>query len=460
MRWKPIVCLLMLAAPPATAQAMPAFTDGVWTTTGYGQVFSISGDQLQRYEITGISCQKSVAAVRAGASPASVRFTGSTINHDTGVTDAFVFRPGRHPDQLVLHVDGSATNIELERSPTLPPACLQPQPSDPLTNFDIFARTFAEHYPFFAQHRVDWPAATAAHRASIGPTTDRQTLFAQMRDLLAPLEDAHVAIEAPDLGLDYGGWRPPAPRAETMPLRALTIIEKHFLTTPLAWHCNRQIAFGMLPDGIGYLLITSFENYDKNADSGAQTAALDAALDEIFATAGDLKGLVIDIRLNGGGTEILGLTIAARLTARPYLASNKIFRIDPADPAKFSPPQPIMVTPSSRPGYYGPIALLLGHDSVSAAETFAMALQGREDKPTFIGENTQGVFSDVMLRHLPNGWRIGVPNEIYLNERGQNYDIAGVPPDIHVPLFTEADLVAERDPALEAAMKTLDKRTR
>ena len=98
-----------------------------------------------------------------------------------------------------------------------------------------------------------------------------------------------------------------------MPLRALAIIEKHFLTTPLAWHCNRQIAFGMLPDGIGYLLMNSFENYDKNADSGAQTAALDAALDEIFATAGDLKGLVIDIyiRVSLVGIEIL--TVDARI---------------------------------------------------------------------------------------------------------------------------------------------------
>ena len=452
-----LFCLLLLASP---AQAASDLTDGVWLTTGYGHAYAIDGEHLQRFEITAISCQKSASAERVAASGNAVRYAGSSVNNDTGVTDAFVFRPGQQPNQLVLNIDGVATQTQLTRIDALPAACTQTSSIDPVTNFNVFVRTFAEHYPFFIQHRVDWVAMTAAHRATISSATDEQTLFAHFREMLAPLEDAHVWIEAPALHLEFSGWRPPAARSEAIHQRALAIVEKRFLTTPLAWYCNRQLAFGMLPDGVGYLLIVSFENYDKNAESTAQTAALDAALDDIFGKAPGLRGLIVDIRPNGGGTEMLGLAIAARLTTKPYLASSKIFRIDPSDPTKFSKPQPIMVMPSSRPGFYGPMALLMGHDSVSAAEAFAMSLQGRTNKPVFIGENTQGVFSDVLIRHLPNGWRFGVPNEIYLNENGQAYDITGVPPDKLVALFTDSDLDAERDPALEAAARAIAETTR
>lgn len=452
MRRALAICLFLAAAP---AQAATAFTDGVWTTTGYGYAFSMSDGQLQRYEITAISCRKSVSAERLVSSDTSARFTGSTVNQDTGVIDAFNFRPGSDLNQLVLNLDGSATEIHLNRADALPTACTQPQPADPVASFDIFARTFAEHYPFFAQHGVDWAAVTATHRAEIGPTTDDQALFAHFRAMLAPLQDAHVWVEAPALGLEFSGWRPPEPKNEATRRRALEIVEKRFLTTPLAWYCNNQIAFGLLPDNIGYLLIASFENYAKDAAGPAQLAALDAALDDIFQKMPALRGLVVDIRPNGGGTEMLGLAITARLTTKPYLASNKIYRTDPADPSRFGQPQPIMVRPSPRPGFYGPMALLMGHESVSAAEAFAMALQGRQTKPIFIGENTQGVFSDVLIRHLPNGWRFGVPNEIYLTERGQAYDIVGVPPDINVPVFADADLQAERDPAITTALRIL-----
>jgi hypothetical protein len=45
---------------------------------------------------------------------------------------------------------------------------------------------------------------------------------------------------------------------------------------------------------------------------------------------------------------------------------------------------------------------------MSAAETFTQALMGRTPHVLRIGENTQGVFCDVLGRHLPNGWNFGL----------------------------------------------------
>ena len=80
---------------------------------------------------------------------------------------------------------------------------------------------------------------------------------------------------------------------------------------------------------------------------------------------------------------------------------------------------------------------------------------GREPRIVRIGENTQGVFSDVLGRRLPNDWQIGLPNELFLTEAGTSFDGPGIPPDVPVPVFRAADISAGRDPALEKALELL-----
>lgn len=448
------VCMIGTALP---VHAAADFTDGVWLTQGYGQAFSITGARLDRYEITRISCLGLLTADRQTSAPARARFVGTQANPDTGAKDAFVFTPGIDENHLNLHVEGAISDIHLRRIHALPQACARHTRDDPLTNFDIFARTFSEQYAFFKLRHMNWAAVTAAHRRKIGRHTTGRELFAHFRAMIAPLLDAHTSIDADALDLSFDGWHPPAPISDAARQRAKTIIEHRYLVTPLRPYCNDQLAFGMLPGGIGYLRISSFENYSKDADFAAQTAALGTALDAIFERKPALRGLVVDVRLNDGGADEFGTMIAGRLTTRPYLAYRKVFRVDPEDPARLGAPQSFMVEPSTRPSFHGAVALLIGHESVSAAETFPMALQGRVPKPVFVGENTQGVFSDVLNRHLPNGWTFGVPNEIYLTKGGRAYDLVGVPPDKRVPVFRRADLQRGRDPALETALRIVQR---
>src|SRR5262249_28495731 len=64
---------------------------------------------------------------------------------------------------------------------------------------------------------------------------------------------------------------------------------------------------------------------------------------------------------------------------------------------------------------------------VSAGETFTLALMDRKPHVLRIGSNTQGVFSDVLNRNLPDGWRFRLPNEIYLTSHGEAFDAIGIP---------------------------------
>jgi C-terminal processing protease CtpA/Prc len=88
-----------------------------------------------------------------------------------------------------------------------------------------------------------------------------------------------------------------------------------------------------------------------------------------------------------------------------------------------------------------------------------MALLDREPHVVRIGENTQGVFSEDLGRLLPNGWKFGLSNEVYLTSDGKSFEGIGVPPDMEVPIFPKEDLTNGRDSALDKAREVLVNKT-
>ena len=167
---------------------------------------------------------------------------------------------------------------------------------------------------------------------------------------------------------------------------------------------------------------------------------------------------MIDVRINSGGADPYGLAIASRLATSEYLAYTKVARADPIDRNKWTPGDPSLVRPVARPGFRGPTVELIGPLTISAGETFTQALMGRIPRITRIGENTQGVFSDILGRRLPNAWRFGLPNEVFRTPHGNTFDGPGIPPDIVVPVFADVDVAAGRDPGLAKALEILRKK--
>ena len=87
----------------------------------------------------------------------------------------------------------------------------------------------------------------------------------------------------------------------------------------------------------------------------------------------------------------------------------------------------------TRPGFQGPVVEFIGPLTISAGETFTQALMGRTPHITRIGENTQGVFSDVLGRRLPNGWSFALPNEVYRTPEGTAFDEPAFRPTSRCP---------------------------
>jgi C-terminal processing protease CtpA/Prc len=328
----------------------------------------------------------------------------------------------------------------------------------------VFAQTWAEHYISFEAKRTDWAAVVATARAKVTPATTPEALFEILQGMISPLEDAHTFIRAGPIDRGYQGFRKGTEGLikhgfrdfRTKDLPPLLAVTDSRLRGPLRKWCNEQIQYGHVDDSTGYLRILSESRYTKEEDFSAGLVALETAFDTIFSDP-TLKALVIDLRINFGGMDPYGLALASRLATTGYVAYSKEARFDPVDRTRWTPGQPSHVRPSTRPGFRGPVVVLTGPLTISAGETMTQALMGRSPKVLRIGENTQGVFSDVLRRTLPNGWYFGLPNEVFRSPDGKTFDGAGIPPDIEVPVFAADDLAAGRDPGLERALVELSR---
>ncbi|MGW4241355.1 S41 family peptidase [Nocardia sp. NPDC004722] len=424
---------------------------------GYGTTLSITGDHMVVYETTKISCRNGGDLVETQSEAnGDTRFAPTS---DRPGLAAVLFSP-RRSDSARLQPEGAVGDRGLTRVAALPKDCTAAASNDRLANFDVFWQTYHDNYPFFVAKGYDWTHLRDDFRARVRQDLTDGDFFQLLGQMIEPLHDAHTAIIVPD-GPHYSGFRPGA----VMPTAQYNatiqdFIEQHDLGgRKLTPYANGVIGYADLPDRLGYLRVAAFTGYTDARDSAGMAAELDRALDDILTpsrTSGPdaLRGLILDLRVNRGGEDGLGLRLASRLTAEPFVAYAKRTRNDADDPAKFTTTQRFTVTPAAGTRFTGPIMLLTSGSQVSAGETFTQAMMQRTPAPVRIGENTQGVFSDLLVRHLPNGWIFALPNEEFLTPAGTTYDGAGVPPDIRTPVFGD-ELTAGHDSAFERAIAEL-----
>ena len=448
MRILPLA-LLTISLASGALQAL----DGVWLSQGYGNVYQVDGKMLHAYEVTERTCVASFLARRlASQAPA---YEAEFVARDRS---RYLIAKGEDGNHKRLFTPDGLVTVQLVRSAALPTVCRPPTPNTAEGNFEVFARTFSEQYISFERRHIDWARVVAEARPRVNATTTPAQLFEVLSSMIRPLTDIHTEIDAPKLkktfdppfrsGTDRamrGGFK----RFEYKGRRELfAITSKYSVRGRLQSYCKGQIQYGRMDRNIGYLRMLSFTGCSVGQ---ARQSALDSALDRIFKDS-ELRALIIDTRLSFGGDDRIGLAIASRLTASEYLAYSVQAR---ADADSWTAPNPVFLRPSSRPGFFGPVVELTGPITMSAAETFTQALMGRTPGVMRIGESTQGVFCDVLDRHLPNGWIFGLPNAVYRSKDGEAFDVGGIPPDLQVPVYADDDVKRGKDPAMEAALRRI-----
>lgn len=435
--------------------------DGFWKTDGYGYIFQIRNNEVNIFELTEISCLKS--ALRA-----------ENLSYTTGLDQRFGAKfavsvpnfiyasmeisSGKNKDEILLHRTDTNTFMVAKKIEELPLQCSKKLPSTFQNNVTVFYQTFKEHYPFFKVRNTTWGDDLVSKLMSHQNELTDESLYSVLVSLVLPLKDSHTAIVAPSVDKSFFGAESKSPAySKEIKDKAKTIIEDKYLTQPIKSYANDQLGFSILQNQIGYLQINGFYDYGSSEKKESDLIILNNALNNISKSFMHINGLIIDIRNNDGGSDFLAIETAKRFTNKKYLAYYKQAVFKNSDDVIWTPQTPTWVEPSDKPAFSGNIVLLTGSETISAAETFTMALMQRTPSVIRVGMNTRGSFSDMLPRILPNGWLFALPNERYLDERGSSFDFVGIPPDVVKPVFTQQDLENNVDSALESAMEILKK---
>ena len=206
----------------------------------------------------------------------------------------------------------------------------------------------------------------------------------------------------------------------------------------------------MLPGNIAYVRILHFG--DSSAADGFR---------EHFDDIAGAKGLVIDVRENGGGNSGEGYKILSMLADRPFEGSRwKTREYVPAFRA-WGRPEGVhaetgsTMQPDAAHHYSGPVLVLTSARTYSAAEDFVVAFDAM-GRGRIVGEPTGGSTGQPLVFDLPGGGtaRICTKRDAYPD--GRDFVGVGIQPQVRAAP-TIADLRAGRDTVLETALTLLRK---
>ena len=326
---------------------------------------------------------------------------------------------------------------------------IEPNPENtPENNFEMFWNSFEEHYALFEIKKIDWHSIYNTYRPQVNSSTTDRQLYTALVNMIYELKDGHADIY-PDFDAPSSLYDKSLGYPENSPENAIHYIENVEKT----WSDEKGeyiFQYGNIKNTeLGYIRIYTFEGNVNPLDLYSNKDF--ERIDEILAEFKNKKGLVIDIRSNGGGSDFLSKIVAARFTDKKVLWGYITWR----NGKNYSDVLTKERYFEHRGEYFDkPVAVLINRNTYSAGEGFASMMDVLPQAKLF-GGNTGGGSGGGAYFELPNGWSYRVTTNYGGDANGFCYENAGIAPDYDVTI-TDADIANKKDRILEEAVKYLN----
>jgi hypothetical protein len=304
----------------------------------------------------------------------------------------------------------------------------------PVANFEALWKIMDENYCFFDYKNVDWDDVGARYRLAIREDMDEFALFDLLSAMLAELQDGHVNLISPFHISRYAEW------FESYPPNFSSALQERYLGTTSEYYLAGSAKYRCLTEDVGYIYYGSF--------SGSLT---EANLSYIFHHFRNCRGLILDVRNNGGGSLAQAELFASCFAFDRTLTGYIVHKSAPPHNA-FSEPFPLYLNPSAYARWLRPVILLTNRQCYSAANNFVQSMSCLP-QVTILGDRTGGGSGLPFYSELPNGWSIRFSASPLLDARQQHTE-SGIDPDIFVSQ-THEDELKGRDTLIGAALRLL-----
>ena len=306
---------------------------------------------------------------------------------------------------------------------------------NPRDNFEYLWKECRNKYAFMQYKKVDWQAVYNKYSPRVTDNISKDSLFNTLALMLNELRDGHVNLISP-FNISIYPVHQLGP--ENISKR---LIEDHYLSKP--FFITGPFVHSFIDSGqVGYIQFSSF--------TGTVTPE---QLDYMLEKYQNTRGLILDLRANGGGAAPDIYKIMGRFVEN----KTKIFTTkDRSGPGAndFSDGLESFLEPYSGRRYTKKLAVLCDRGTYSAGSYTSLATKAL-DNVILIGDTTGGGLGMPNGGQLPNGWTYRFSVTQTLDLQGNNYE-DGVPPDIRV-ILDPADVAKGKDTVIEKALEELKK---
>ncbi len=282
--------------------------------------------------------------------------------------------------------------------------------NDPQSNFDVLWETVRDKYSFFELKNINWDSVRTHYDPMVNANTTDEELFAILDSMLFDLRDGHVNLISPFNISRNWQWYLGFPVNFNY-----DVVERNYLGA------GHRIAGGIkytIIDSVGYMYYGSFSN-------GFSEKNLKAVLDYFK----DTKGVIVDVRDNGGGSLNNAFVLAQTFVTETKNSLITFEKTGPG-PTDFGQGLSYNFGPSPLGNYEGEVIVLTNRSCYSATNTF-VAILSNYNNVRIVGDQTGGGGGIPIDQELPNGWRYRFSATASFTPDGYNIEL-GIPPDIPV----------------------------
>lgn len=287
----------------------------------------------------------------------------------------------------------------------------------PQGNFSLLWNIVDESYCFFEEKGIDWDSIKLVYEPQIYNTMPDTQLFRVCGNMLNELKDGHVNLYSDFNVSRYWDWYLDYPQNYNA-----TIVERNYLGDD--YFLKGGLRAKNL-NGIGYVRYTSFDNNISYSD-----------MYQTLGYLGNIDGLIIDIRNNGGGYVSEAESFASCFFSEKTLVGYIKYK-EGKGHSDFSDYYELYINPDSVAIFDGPIVVLTNRLVYSAANYFVSMMQIHPNAVQ-IGDISGGGGGLPFSSELYNGWSVRL-------SRNPNFDIdkksieSGVAPDIYIDMDVHAE---------------------
>ncbi|MBR1889653.1 MAG: S41 family peptidase [Alloprevotella sp.] len=306
----------------------------------------------------------------------------------------------------------------------------------PMGNFETCWKIFDEHYCFFDLKRqqtgLDWDEVYQRYRPMIADNMTNMQLFEVLGNMVRELQDGHVNIYAAHDVIRYGAW------FDDYPDNYYESLVKNYLGRAEEYKRASTLDYRVLDDNVGYIRCETFSSLFGTGN-----------LEQIMEALAGCRGLIIDVRSNGGGMLTAAQRLASLFFNEPMTLSYICHKTGPGHNA-FSNPEPIVEEPFHGLRWQKPVCILTNRRTYSAANSFVMFLKGLPNI-TVVGDKTGGGAGLPFTSELPNGWLVRF-SACPMYDRNMVMTEQGIDPDIRVNI-DHSDYINGIDTIIETARR-------